>query len=188
LALANDQAGAYIAVISERYEGDDPLGMVSIIRNGLAQNLGPGTDAGSRSIGGRSVAVTRHQTEAALEFQVGVMTGDGAVTQVLAWYPQALASTAVPAIEQVLGTMTLASASEREALREQLLAREGVVWTLAAESVFLGATFRDFAHQLTWAQPRGLFEIQVGDEAKANGAHVVLSLRAPLPSVYANLE
>lgn len=188
LALANDTVGSYVAVISERYDSSDPSGMVDAIRTDLTQNLGPGTEVGSRTIAGKEVPFMRYQTEMALEFEVGVMTGEGAITQVMTWYPQALRDAALPAFEQVVGQMTLASAAERKALHEQLLAREGVVWKVGAKSAFLGKTFRDFEHQVTWTLPRGLYEVRVGDEAKADGADIVLALQGPLLAVYAHVE
>ena len=188
LALANDTVGGYVAVISERYDSSDPSGMVDAIRADLTQNLGSGTEVGSRTIAGKEVPFMRYQTEMALEFEVGVMTGDGAITQVMTWYPQALRNAALPAFEQVVGQMTLASAAERKALHEQLLAREGVVWKVGAKSAFLGKTFRDFEHQVTWTLPRGLYEVRVGDEAKADGADIVLALQGPLLAVYAHVE
>lgn len=188
LALNNDAISGYIAVISERYESGDPSGMVDVIRSGLEANLGAGTEVGSRRIGGKEVPFVRYQTQTALEFEVGVMTGDGAVTQVMTWYPQALRDKALPEFEKVVAQMTLASPAEREALREQLLAREGVVWKVGSGSAFLGRTFRDFDHQFTWTQPRGLYEVRVGDEAKTQVASAVLALQGPLSAVYAHVE
>ncbi|MEM9454019.1 MAG: hypothetical protein AAGF11_07560 [Myxococcota bacterium] len=188
LALTNDKVSGYVAVISERYDGGDPSGMVAAIRAGLAQNLGPGTEVPSRTIAGKEVPFLRYQTQAALEFEVGVMTGEGAVTQVMTWYPQALRDAALPAFEAVAGKMTLASKAERATLREQLLAREGVVWKVGAKSAFLGKTFRDFEHQITWTQPRGLYEVRVGDEAKTQVASAVLAFQGPLLAVYGHVE
>lgn len=188
LALTNDMVSGYIAVISERYDGGDPSGMVGAIRTGLEENLGKGTEVPSRTIAGKEVPFLRYQTPASLEFEVGVLTNDGSVTQVMTWYPGALRETALPAFEGVVSQMTLASTSERGALREQLLAREGVVWKVGAGSAFLGKTFRDFEHQVTWTQPRGLYEVRVGDEAKGQTPNAVLSLQGPLLAVYAHVE
>lgn len=188
LALADASASAYFCVISERYEGGDPAGMVATIRSSLAQNLGPAELEKTRSVAGQEVPFMRHRTASSLEFLVGVIAVDGAITQVMTWYPEAVRESAVPAFETLLGGMTMLSAGERDALREQLMAREGVVWKAAPRSAFLGEQLRDFQHELTWDQPRGLYEVHLGEEARTKSANAVLSLQAPLEAVYAHVE
>ncbi len=188
LALTDSANSAYFAVISERYESGDPAGMVATIRSGLATNMGTPEEEKTRSVGGKAVPFLRYHTDTSLEFLVGVMTGDGAVTQVLTWYPAATRETSVPAFEALLTGMTVLSAAERDALREQLLARKGVVKQAAPTSAFLGEQFRDFQHEVTWTQPRGLYDVHLGEAARANSPNAVLSLQAPLEAVYAHLE
>ena len=188
LAMADAGSGAYLALISERYEGGDPAGLVAIIRAGLEQNLGRGEPELTRTVAGQAVPFVRYQTDTSLEFLVGVLAGDGSVTQVMTWYPQAVREPAVASFEALLAGATKLSPAEREALREQLLAREGVLRKAGPRSAFLGEQFRDFEHVLTWTQPRGLYDVQLGDEARTKSSHAVLVLQAPLEGVHAHIE
>lgn len=189
LALTNAEHNAYFALISERYGSGDPAGLVSVIRANYEQNMGSPEPEATRSVAGRSLEFSRHHV-ASLEFLVGVVAADGAVTQVLAWYPEAAREPALAAIEPVLAGLTQLSESEREALAEQLIAREGVVRKVATSTAFVADEFRDFAHAITWQQPRGLYDVHIGDElaAKPNGSNLVLELESPLDGVYAELE
>jgi hypothetical protein len=188
LAMADATSSAYFALISERYEGGDPSGLVEIIRSGLARNLGPAEPDATRTVAGQSVPFIRYRTEASLEFLVGVLAADGSVTQVMTWYPQAMREPAVAAFEAVLAGTTKLTPPERDALREQLLARKGVVRKAGPRSAFLGEQFHDFAHLVTWTRPRGLYDVQVGDDARSKSAHAVLMLQAPLEGVHAHVE
>lgn len=188
LAMTDAASNAYFALISERYEGGDPAGMIEIIRGGLAENLGPGEPETTRTVAGQPVAFVRYRTTTSLEFLVGVLAVDGSVTQVMTWYPQAVREPAVAAFEALLAGATKLSASERDGLREQLLARKGVVRKAAPRSAFLGEQFRDFAHLVTWTQPRGLYDAQIGDEAHPSSPSAVLVLKAPLEGVHGHVE
>lgn len=188
LAMSDSVSGGYFALISERYEGGDPSGLVEIIRAGLAQNLGPPEPEATRTVAGQSVPFLRYRTDASLEFLVGVLASEGSVTQVMTWYPTAMREPALASFETLLAGIKRLSVAEREALREQLLARKGVGREAGPRSAFLGEQFRDFAHLVTWTRPRGLFDVQVGDEAHENSPNAVLMLQAPLEGVHAHIE
>lgn len=188
LAMAHTDSSFYFAVISERYEDADPAGLVATIRASLAQNVGPAEAEITRTVAGHAVPFMRHRTPSSLEFLVGVLASDGAVTQVMTWYPEVTREPAVAAFEELLRGMTKLSAPERDSLREQLLARKGVVRKAAPQSAFMGDEFRDFAHLVTWTKPRGLYEVHVGDEARTELPSAVLQLRAPVEGVYAHVE
>lgn len=185
--MTDSTASAYFALVSERYAGGDPAGMIAIVRGNLAQNLGPGEPEVTRTVVGQPVAFMRHHT-AALEFLVGTLVGDGSITQVMTWYPEAGRGPAVAAFEELLAGITRLSPPELDALREQLLARKGVVREAGPRAAFLGEQFRDFAHLVTWDQPRGLYDVSIGDDARTTSPNAVLGLQAPLEATYAQLE
>lgn len=188
LAMANAGSGAYMAIISERYEGGDPAGLVAAIRAGLEQNVGPASPELTRTIAGVPVPFMRHASPSSLEFVVGVLADEGAVTQLMTWYPAPMREPAVAAFEEVMRGVTRLSPAERDALREALLARKGVVRKAGPQSAFLGDEFRDFAHLVQWTQPRGLYQVHVGDEARTKSPNAVLMVQAPLESTYAHIE
>jgi len=188
LAMADAGSSAYFVLISERYETGDAAGLVAAIRSRLATNLGPAQEEKTRTVAGHAVPFMRYRTAASLEFLVGVLAADGAITQVMTWYPEAMREPAVAAFEPLLAGMTKQSSGEREALREQLLARKGVVRKAAPQTAFLGDQFRDFEHVITWNQPRGLYTVRLGQEARTQTPNAVLQLQAPLEGVYAHLE
>lgn len=106
----------------------------------------------------------------------------------MSWYPQGLSTTAVPALEQVIAKMSLLRKDERQRLHAELLAREGMVWSVAVDSGYYGEQFNDFRDRVTWRQPRGLYSIRVGDDAKVQSSNGMLDVQAPLLGVYARLD
>ncbi len=188
LALANAQQGSYIAVISERQQGTDGLKLVEALHQGLAERIGPAAPGPTLTVAGEPLEFTRYSSDTTLEFLAGIYVRNGALTQILTWYPAPMREAAQADFATVLERMSLMTETERQQLGEQLAAREGVQWKVAKHSAFLGDEYRDFTHRLRWSQPKGLFTVWVGDEARAQAENSVLSLQAPLQSVYANLE
>jgi hypothetical protein len=188
LAMVDSGSNAYFALISERYEGEDQAGMVAIIRASLAANMGPGEAEATRTVAGQAVPFMRYRTDVSLEFIVGVLASDDSITQVMTWYPQTLREPAIASFEALLAGAGRLSSPERDALREQLIARKGVVRKAAPRAAFLGEKWSDFEHLVTWTQPRGLYEVQIGDDARTNSPNAVLQLKAPLEGVLGHVE
>jgi hypothetical protein len=186
LALMNQEHGAYIAVVSERYGGPDPGGLVGLLRTNYLQNLGPAEVETTRSVAGHAVDFSRHRSHS-LEFLVGIFAAEGALVQLMAWYPEASRESAITAVESLLENVTKLSEAQRQALAEQLAARKGVIRKVGATSAFLSDEFRDFAHMITWTMPRGIYDVHIGDEL-LDKPNVVLGFESPLEAVYADLE
>ena len=187
LGLTHRETSAYLLLISERFEGEDPSGLIAIVNNNLREGFGEPTEAGTERISGHDVPFRRY-TSGPMEFHIGILSGKGAVTQVLAWYPTGLRDSALPHCRAAIEALRVLSAPERETLREELLDRPGVLWQATRHTSFLGDTFRDFAHRVTWTQPRGLYDVALGDRAKADAPSAVLSVTDTLGSVYGVLE
>ncbi|MCH9685725.1 MAG: hypothetical protein K0V04_30110, partial [Deltaproteobacteria bacterium] len=188
LALQDVVSGAYFAVISERYEGDDPSRLVGPIEAAAAARLGTRTPEKTRVVAGQPVQFFRQDPDSGMEVLLGVRVADGAVSQLMTWYPKPLRDTAVVAFEELLAGLTVMSEAQRLSLRETLVARKGVQWKVSKHTAFVGEEFRDYQHQAVWAQPPGLFTVSIGDSAKAGADKAVLSIQAPLQALYGNLE
>ena len=185
LALTNAEQNAYFTVITEHYGVGDPAGLVAVIRANFEQAMGTSQVEATRRVAGHAVEFSAYHMSS-LEFLVGIIVADGSITQVLTWYPEAAREPALVVIEQLMAGITELSGPEREALATQLRAREGVIRKVAPRSAFLADEFRDFAHAITWTQPRGLYEVHIGDEL-INKPNVVLQIAAPIEGVYAEL-
>jgi len=191
LTLSNASAGAHITVVSVRVAGDSDEGGVARARAIATEHSGrQGVALGTvtRTVGGQEVVFTRYANGKGLEVEVGIRAKGDVASELWLAYPVALRESATAACSAVLEAMSFVSRPERDALERALASRRAVGWAVGPTSRFNGAEFRDYEHNLTWSAPPGLHDVGIGPAAAVSGANVVLSLRAPLLSVFGRLE
>jgi hypothetical protein len=175
LALVDERVGAKVWLVPQRHMGGD----LEVLAD---------TDMGTRTIAGQEVPLVREGLDGGFERQIALLAGDGVLTQVVSWYPRGAQQAAEASIQALLARLTPLSTVEREALLAELLAREDVLARASTDSAYFGEKFHDFEHQITWARPNELYEVQLGDAAPVADPNAVLWLRAPLLGIEAKLS
>jgi hypothetical protein len=187
IIVTNEHANMFVALTVERAPTGRLAALAELARQNFLDGQAPLGDPLPRQLAGQKVELRRYE-QAPLGFLHGVYMGDDAITSVTAWYPHALYDNAIASIDAVLGELEALPASERASLHEQLLDTPKRQRRFHADRAFRAGEFVDFAHQLRWTMPSGMWLIESFDKALSQSSETVLSAAELELGVYLSVE
>ena len=187
--LTHEKSGAFIAVIAERSLSSAPGSLVAQLRQTHVENLGPGTPQEDRTLDGHTYPVLRHPM-GALSYDIGVLEHDGAVLQLMSWFPTSLESEAAAAIAEGFAAFSVMPEKARAALASELstAVTASELRRLTKDARYIDGEYRHFGHGLGWKAPEGLFDVRIGDANVQMSDAALLVVEAPLESAFMMLE
>ncbi|EDM76269.1 hypothetical protein PPSIR1_07752 [Plesiocystis pacifica SIR-1] len=179
---------AFVAITTETVSTDGQAGMVGFLRTRGGELFGEARGEGqTHELAGIPVSFQTYRSDP-FEYQHGVFSHGSAVIQVSSWYTVPLADELRPSVEALYAAFTSIPGDERERLVRSLRETPAQQRRFEPDRSYWGGTFRDFANDLSWRCPQGMWGVDSFDAAREQRPDAVLQAQNIEASVMVSLE
>lgn len=179
----------YILVIPEHVATVTPQAYAERVLNIISTNMlqPAGEPPLTRTIDGREVAFHRffRRDGVAWQYVVGVMSDGDLRIQIMAWAPSFEGLN--EHLDDGLSRIRLLSNDELRSLSAEIDSTEDTQRSMGEDWALRGGVYHDYATQLRWRRPHGLWRAFAGDSARRRHPEATLFVSEPSSGVYGKL-
>lgn len=189
LGLRAPRDSMYLTVISEPVHGVKAAEYLASRRAALGEIWTADGDPAPMTVGRAPIEMHRVRGEIgfAAEMLWGAVVVGSRGYQLSIWYPRATGAQLRPRVPALLAAIEFLDERTTAALTAELAAVPPRAVAVGADFALRGGTYHDFTHRLRWHQPRGLWRVTVGDDARAINSAIQLQAEDTIGGTYAQL-